>query len=142
MSDKSEALKLADVVDVFDAQNERLPLELYSDTSSELRRLYAENERLNNALQWEQNRFERIGTHGPGCHTWGHRHYECLLRQYKSLLDALEELCACPQWVDEATVPKAGIETAPQQVVVNLSVALVRLRKARTAIAKATGEQA
>ena len=59
----------------------------------------------------------------------------------QELLEALEELCSCPQWVDEATVPKAGIETAPQQVVVNLSVALVRLRKARAVIAKATGEQ-
>ena len=59
----------------------------------------------------------------------------------QELLEALEELCACPQGVDEATVPKAGIETAPQQVVVNLSVALLKLRKARAAIAKATGEQ-
>ena len=58
------------------------------------------------------------------------------------LLEALKEICDCPQWVDEATVPKAGIETAPQQVVVNMSVALVRLRKARAAIAKAEGEQA
>ena len=91
MSDKqSEALELADVVDVFDAQSERLPLELYSDISSELRRLHAENERLNNALQWEQNRSEHIGTHGPGCHTWGHRHYACLLRQYRALLELLK----------------------------------------------------
>ena len=140
MSDKSEALRIADFIDALDARNERMPLDVYASISSELRRLSAENERLNNALQSEQNRFERIGTHGPGCHTWGHRHYECLLRQYKSLLEALEELCACPQWVDEATVPKAGIETAPQQVVVNLSVALLKLRKARAAIAKATGE--
>ena len=53
------------------------------------------------------------------------------------LLEALKEICDCPQFVDEATVPKAGIEAAPQQVVVNMSVALVRLRKARAAIAKA-----
>ena len=53
------------------------------------------------------------------------------------LLEALKEICDCPQWVDEATIPKAGIEAAPQQVVVNMSVALVRLRKARAAISKA-----
>ena len=133
MSDKPEELRLADELERVYG---------YPDTdaaAAELRRLYAENERLNNALQWEQNRFERIGTHGPGCHTWGHRHYECLLRQYKSLLEALEELCECPQWVDEATIPKAGIDAAPQQVVINMSVGLVRLRNARAAIAKATG---
>jgi hypothetical protein len=53
------------------------------------------------------------------------------------LLEALKEICDCPQFVDEATVPKAGIEVAPQQVVINMSVALVRLRKAKAAIAKA-----
>jgi hypothetical protein len=51
--------------------------------------LIAENERLNKALHWEQNRAERIGTHGPGCHTWGPAHYECLLRVNAELVEAL-----------------------------------------------------
>lgn len=51
MSDKSEALKLADVVDEFDVQSEHMPLELYSDISSELRRLHEVNKELLEALR-------------------------------------------------------------------------------------------
>jgi hypothetical protein len=52
--------------------------------------LRAEVERLNKALTREQNRSERIGTHGPGCHTWGPTHYECLLRVNAELVEALQ----------------------------------------------------
>jgi hypothetical protein len=77
--------------------------------------LQEENKRLNKALTWEQNRAERIGTHGPGCHTWGPAHYECLLRVNAELLTALVLL------LDDEDFPEAE-------------------RKARAALAKATGE--
>jgi hypothetical protein len=54
--------------------------------------LAAENVRLNKALQWEQNRAGRIGTHSHGCHTWGPAHYECLLRVNAELVASLEEV--------------------------------------------------
>jgi hypothetical protein len=76
--------------------------------------LQAEVERLNKALTWEQNRSERIGTHGPGCHTWGPTHYECLLRVNAELVEALVLL------LDDEDFPEAE-------------------RKARAALAKATG---
>jgi hypothetical protein len=77
--------------------------------------LQAEVERLNKALTWEQNRSERIGTHGPGCHTWGSQHYECLLRVNAELVEALVLL------LNDEDFPEAE-------------------RKARAALVKATGE--
>jgi hypothetical protein len=75
--------------------------------------LAAEVERLNKALTWEQNRAGRIGTHGPGCHTWGPAHFECLLRVNAELVEAC----------------KAALSDDQPYI-----------EKCRAAIAKATGE--
>lgn len=46
---------------------------------------------------------------------------------------ALADLIECPFYIDAATVPKSGIESAPWQVVGNISVALPKIRNARAA---------
>ena len=88
--------------------------------------LQAEVERLNKALTWEQNRSERIGTHGPGCHTWGPAHYECLLRVNAELVEALKELV-----YETETVSIGDYSEEAHDIAVS---------KARAALAKATGE--
>ena len=54
---------------------------------SDVAALQAEVERLTQALQYEQHRAERIGTHGWGCWSWGPQHYECALRKIRALQD-------------------------------------------------------
>ena len=39
-----------------------------------------------------------------------------------SAIDVVKWIADCPINIDEATVPKAGIDAAPEQVVVNLSL--------------------
>ena len=48
----------------------------------------------------------------------------------KKLREILESFLNCPRWVDEATVPKGGIEVSPKQVIFNMSISLVRIRNA------------
>lgn len=63
--------------------------------------------------------------------------------EMRRLREALEELLGCPHNVVRATVPKAGIESAPPyQVVLDVSVSLTRWRKAQAALsAHKTGEE-
>lgn len=47
----------------------------------EVLQLLDEIERLNNALNYEQYRTGRQGTHAEGCYKWGPEHYECAMPQ-------------------------------------------------------------
>ena len=93
-------------------------------TAASVSMMQAEIERLNKALTWEQDRAERIGTHGPGCHTWGPSHYECLLRVNAELVEALGQYVNVVVSVNDPDewTPKVADAGAP----------------ARAAVAKAT----
>lgn len=52
-------------------------------------------------------------------------------KDVEQMKDILKEILECPRIIDEATVPKGGIDVAPKQVVFNMSIGLMRIRKAR-----------
>lgn len=46
-------------------------------------------------------------------------------------LRALRDLMECPRWLDEATVAKGGIDAHPEQVVFNMSVGYLKIKRAK-----------
>ena len=113
-----------------DAQNQTIAALLQSNAMD--RAQLAEAER---NLKYEQHCAGRIGTHGPGCHTWGPRHYECALAQLAEREGIARELA------------KAVGELLPQNIclsnpnvrdtmVVPTDVSIGELRRAAAALAR------
>jgi hypothetical protein len=62
------------------------------EAADEIECQQAEIKRLRAALTYEENRFNRVGTHDPNCYTWGPGHYECALREIEQLRQRLHEV--------------------------------------------------
>lgn len=56
------------------------------------------------------------------------------------LFATLQEICNSDQGIDESTIPHHGINSAPEQVIVNISVPLSTLRAAHRLLSKIDAE--
>jgi hypothetical protein len=61
------------------------------------------------------------------------------LRHVRALVEAVSTLLALPFAIEEATIPSAGIDAAPDQVVGTLHVSLAKIRKLKEILAQIGG---
>lgn len=54
----------------------------------------------------------------------------------EELYQVLKAIDECPYFLDEATIPKNGIDANPSQVVANMSISYVKLQKISEAVKK------
>jgi DNA repair exonuclease SbcCD ATPase subunit len=84
--------------------------ELIDEAAIHLQSAEAEITRLNTALRYEQDRSGRIGTHGPGCESWGPRHYECATEKLSATIKVNTELEAeNARWVERHNQARAEV---------------------------------
>ena len=60
-------------------------------------------------------------------------------KKCEELTEVIEEFLDCPRWLEQATIPKAGIEANPEQVVFNMSCGYMKIKEAYEAIGKTLG---
>lgn len=57
----------------------------------------------------------RIGTHGPDCHTYGPRHYECAMRRLADLQAEVERYRAALEWFPQHLMLADAPDAAERQ---------------------------
>ena len=123
----------------------------HATQTKEIESLRAEIERLNSCLRYEQHRAERIGTHGPGCETWGPAHYECAVQEIEKLQHSLadyeeinEKYLARIVWLDGQLAASREREVRMRALIADDSYAMTfqSFGQYRTALLRALAEGA
>ena len=82
----------------------------------------------------EMTPFERLCLHQ--CMSWVTCEEPCermkaVMDEIDELRESLSDIIECPHGVDQATISKEGIEAHPEQVILEYSIGLQRVQRAR-----------